>query len=358
MGRHGGGSRGGGGGRSGGSRGGSRSGGRSTRTSTKPFAGCYNRSYYDRRGRFHACYTSSRSFGTKGGWNVGVIFVLLFITFHMFVMLGGILASSVQFGGKVNGNAERIFIDDRIDLLSDEEEAQIMTVLRSVYDKSGMPVTLYTDDFDWKDRYTSIEVYSEELYYAQGIEETAMVILFTQEETDGYTDWVYDMYCGDDTVKCFSDPAFDQLLNQFHKRMAGNDLTTALTAAWTEVIPDLAKTSFDFTVLPMLLFVVPIYGIFYFSILGGMKKSNDAYRYFREHPDQLSDLPMGAQNPMPYGTPAMPAGMPSPTPAPQNVTLYGQCPSCGAPNEDGFDVCRYCGTLLKTQDGNTTYIRP
>jgi len=57
---------------------------------------------------------------------------------------------------------------------------------------------------------------------------------------------------------------------------------------------------------------------------------------------------------MPIGTPAMPA----PTPTPQNVTLYGQCPACGAPNEDGFDVCRYCGTLLKTQDGNTTYIRP
>ena len=50
MGRHGGGSRSGGSHRSSSSRrsGGSRSGGSGARTSSKPFAGCYNRSYYDR----------------------------------------------------------------------------------------------------------------------------------------------------------------------------------------------------------------------------------------------------------------------------------------------------------------------
>jgi len=355
MGRHGGGSRGGGGGRSGGSRSGSRSGGRSSvRTSKQPFAGCYNRSYYDRRGRFHACYTSSRSFGTKSGWSIGVIFALLFITFHMFMMVGGTLASAIQFGGKVSGNTDRIFIDDRIDILTNAEEKQLLEVFRSVYDQSGMPITLYTDDFDWKEHYTSIEVYSEELYYALGYEEDAMVILFTQEDLDGFTDWVYDMYCGDDTVKCFSDPAFDKLLDRFHKSMAGGNLAAALENAWTDVMPHLAKTTFEWSTLPVFLFIIPIYGIFYYSLLSGMKKSNDAYRYFRQNPDQLSDLPMGMQNQMPIGTPAMPA----PTPTPQNVTLYGQCPACGAPNEDGFDVCRYCGTLLKTQDGNTTYIRP
>lgn len=67
MGRHGGGSRSGGSHRSSSSRssGGSRSGGSGVRTSSKPFAGCYNRSYYDRSGRLHTCYTSIKNFGTK-----------------------------------------------------------------------------------------------------------------------------------------------------------------------------------------------------------------------------------------------------------------------------------------------------
>lgn len=353
MGRHGGGSRGGGGGRSGGSRGGSRSGGRSSvRTSKQPFSGSYNRSYYDRRGRFHACYTNSRSFGKQRGWNVGVIFALLFITFHMFVMVGGTFASAIQFGSKVSGNTDRIFIDDRIDILTDAEEKQVLEVFRAVYDQSGMPITLYTDDFTWQSYYSSIEVYSEELYYALGYEEDAMVILFTQEDMDGFTDWVYDMYCGDDTIKCFSDAAFDQLLDRFHKSMASGNLAAALENAWTDVMPKLAKTTFDWSILPVFLFIVPIYGIFYFSLLSGMKKKNDAYKYFKEHPEQLSDDPVSMYGQAPFGPTATPA------PAPAAVTLYGQCPSCGAPNEDGFDVCRYCGTMLKTQDGNTTYIRP
>ena len=47
-----------------------------SRTSKKPFEGCYNRSYYDKRGRLHSCYVTNSSFGTKSGWNGAVIFAL------------------------------------------------------------------------------------------------------------------------------------------------------------------------------------------------------------------------------------------------------------------------------------------
>lgn len=335
MGRHGGGSRSGGSSRSSSSSsrsgGGSRSGGSSGRTSTTPFKGCYNRSYYDRKGRLHSCYTTNKNFGTKSGWNVGIIFALVFITFHMIVMLSAFSFMLVDFGGKVNGDKSRIFIEDKADLLMASEEREVLNLFQEVYDASGMPVTLYTDDFSWKEHYKSLEVYSEELYYRIGLDEDAMLILFTADMSGDFYDWEYDMYCGDDTVKCFSDAAFDTLLSNFQKAMAQQNLAKALDYGWNSVIDDMGKTKIRWEGAPGLLFLVAFYGIFYFAILKGTGKQNAAYRYFKENPDKLSMQPM---------------------------TLYSACPSCGAPNETEGTTCRYCGTLLKVQDGNVTYVRP
>lgn len=229
MGRHGGGSRSGGGGGGSRSGGGSRGGGgSSSRSSSRPFQGSYNRSYYDRRGRYHSYYTTNRNFGTSSGSNIGLIFALVFVTFHMCVMLSGFVGSGIHFGGKVNGEISRIGIEDNADILSVEEEMAIIKTFQKVYDASGMPITLYTDDFSWMNHYNSLEVYSEELYYSMGFEEDAMVILFTAEDLDGFYDWEYDMYCGDDTEKCFSDDAFDTVLANFQKAMAQEDLVKAL----------------------------------------------------------------------------------------------------------------------------------
>ena len=291
MGRHGGGSRSGGGSSGGSSRssssGGSRSGGSSVRTSRTPFSGCYNRSYYDRFGRHHAYYTTDATFGTRSGWNGAIIFALLFITIHMFLMVGGFTFSLVSFGGKVNGNQDRIFIEDKIDILTSNEEAGLIKLFEEVYEESGMPVTLYTDDFSWKNRYNSLAVYSEELYYKIGLDEDAMIILFTADDVGEFWDWEYDMYCGDDTIKCISDETFDRLLSNFQKAMAKEDLFAALTYSWNSVIDDLAKTTVATEALFIFPFFVFIYGTFYVVLLRDVIKNNAAYKYFKEHPEEL-----------------------------------------------------------------------
>lgn len=331
MGRHGGGSRGGGSSRSSSSRSrGSRGGGSSTRTSKTPFRGCYNRSYYDRRGKFHKCYTNNRTFGTKSGWNAGIIFALVFVTLHMGIMLSAVLASMITFGSKVNGDKERIFICDQADILTESDEKEVLGLLEDVYDASGMPVTVYTDDFSWKEYYMSLAVYSEELYYGIGYDEDAMIILFTVDDSTGFYDWEYDMYCGDDTIKCFSDAAFDKLLDNFQKGMAGQDLAEALEYSWTSVMDELAKTTFNLVGLPILLFAACFYGMFYVAILGGVKSQNDAYRYFKENPEKLSTIPM---------------------------TLYSECPNCGASNAAQSEICPYCRSLLKISDGTVKFVR-
>ncbi|MGN0316661.1 MAG: TPM domain-containing protein [Lachnospira sp.] len=331
MGRHGGGSRSGGSGRSGGSRssGGSRGGG-SGRTSKKPFSGCYNRSYYDRSGRLHTCYTSNKDYGTTSGWNFVKIFALVFITLHMLIMVCGFMSSMINIGGKVSGNPKRIYIQDRADLMTDAEEQEVLKLLEEVYDKSGMPVAVYTETFEWKMHYSSLEVYSEELYYAYGHDETAMVIVFSAQDKDGFLDWEYDMYCGDDTTKCMSDDTFDKLLKNFHKGMAGQNLADALQYAWNSVMDDLAKTTINWPMAPIILFLLCFYGLFYWGILGGTKKQNDAYRYFKQNPDKLSNVTM---------------------------TLYSECPGCGAPNTAQSEVCPYCGGLLKISDAKVKYVK-
>lgn len=237
----------------------------------------------------------------------------------MLPMLAGFGSSMVSFGSKVSGNPDRIYIKDTANVLSDQEEQDIMKLLKEVYDVSGMPVTVYTDDFSWKDHYDRLEVYSEELYYGIGFDEDAMMILFTVDHTNDFYDWEYDMYCGDDTIRCLSDETFDTLLDNFQKGMASQNLDKALDYAWNSVMGDLAKTRIYWSQIPALLFILCLYAIFYFAILGGTRKQNAAYKYFRENPEKLSYAPM---------------------------TLYSDCPGCGAPNAEQNKVCPYCGRLL------------
>lgn len=332
MGRHGGGSRSGGSSRSSSRSGsGTRSGGSSTRTSSKPFSGCYNRTYVNKRGRTIHYYTSDRDFGKSSGFNIGVLIPLIFVTIHMLVMVIAFGSSMITFGSKVNGDVDRIYIEDRVNLLSDEEEQKTISLFRKIYDKSGMPITLVVDSFGWKKFYNNIEVYSEELYYQIGYDEDAMIILFTVDtEAVGPADWEYDMYCGDDTTKCFSDACFDKLLSNFHKGMASQNLYKALEHGWSSVLDDLAKTKLNIEGLILLPIMLLIYGVFYWGILSGVKKNNDAYKYFKEHPTELSDRPM---------------------------TIYSVCPACGAQNSEGKETCTYCNALLKITDGNVTYVR-
>lgn len=328
MGRHGGGSR------SGGSRGssrGGRSGGSSSRVSRTPFRGCYNRSYYDRRGRYHSYYTSSRSFGTTSGWNAGTIFALVFVTIHMFIMLSGFSSDFIHFGKKVNGDADRIYIEDQANALTAEEEEKVLDLLQEVYKKSGMPVTVYTDNFDWRRHYTSIEIYSEELYYSIGYEEDAMILLYTTNNDDGYYDYDYDFYCGDDTVDCLSDRTFNTLIDNFHKGMSGLNLYDAIDYSFRSVMEDLAVFKIYWIGAPAILMLLAFYSIFYISILKGVEKKNAAYRYFKEHPEAFS---------------------------PQPMTLYSTCPNCGAPNSEQSEVCPYCNGLLKISDGKTKFVSP
>jgi hypothetical protein len=239
----------------------------------------------------------------------------------MLVMIGAFSSTMFEFGRKVDGDASRVLIEDNSNLLNASQEKEVLELFNKVYEKSGMPVTLYTTDFSWKDNYYSIEAYSEELYYKMGTDEDAMIILFTSEDVNGFWNWEYDMYCGDDTIKCLSDNAFNKLLSNFQKSMAREDLAYALEYSWSSVIDDIgAKFKIYVETVPIVAFLLLFYGTFYFVILSNVFKNNRIYKYFKEHPEELSMTPM---------------------------VLHSECPSCGASNTFQTETCSYCGGNLK-----------
>ena len=339
MGRHGGGSSSGGGSRSSSS---SRSGGSGSVSSSKPFSGGYNRSYYDRRGKHHSYYTTDKDFGSQSGWNAGVIFGLVFLTIHMCFML----SLAVDIGGKVKGDISRIFIEDNADILTVTQEQEVISLFKKVYEKSGMPITLYTDELRTKSKYPSMEHYSEKLYYKISDDEDAMLILFLVNED--YDEWEYDMYCGDDTIKCFSDEAFSELLRNFQGAMSNRNLAQALEDSWNSVMDDLAKF-IPRGSLVIILFLVGFYSIFYIIILGGVKKQNEAYRYFQKNPGQLSLVKWSSDEPSlnPEATDGYSSSGVLSSNVASTAKMYSKtCNFCGITNEGTEKLCRFCGALL------------
>lgn len=332
MSRHGGGSRSGGCSSSSRSGGGSRSGGTSHRVSTEaPFQGCYNRSYYDRRGRYHTYYTTNADFGKTNVAKINSIIILTFLTLHLLVFVTALVISSISFGSKVNGSHDRIYIEDNIDALTDEEEDKVMELLERVYDKSGMPVTIVTGSSIYLDYYDSIEHLSEELYYKQGLDEESMLLLFLRDDLDSdFVDWHYDFCAGDDTTNCVSDYTYDKLVKNFYKGMASQNLYDGIEYAFESTIDDMAETTVDWFFYFALIPIGIVYSILYFVFSGWLKPAIDAERYFKEHPEKLDERPM---------------------------TVYAVCPACGASNSEGLEKCMYCDSLLKIQDGDKTYVR-
>lgn len=255
--------------------------------SSVPFAGGYNRSYYH-KGVYHSHYTNDKKFGTS------LFRVICYFIQILFFFFGTLSVTQftpdtplIVFGEKVNGDLNRIVIQDTIDLLTPGEEERIKDLFSKVYAASGMPITLYTDDMEWQGKYNSIETYSEELYYAMGEEEDAMIILFTCNDN---SDWVFDIYCGDDTIKCLSDTAFEKLVDNFQSGMAAQELIHALNHSLNSIMDDFAKTYIDSSTLYFVLILVCCCYVVKESVSSFLIEKN-AYTYFKENPEALVDSP-------------------------------------------------------------------
>lgn len=314
-------------------------GGSGVRSSKKPFEGCYNRSYYDKRGKLHTYYTNDINFGTKNGVTKGLVFAMTLITVLVVVMLIFMFFMFGQIGFKINGNRELIAVYDNIDILSSREEKELVSLFEKVYDKTGMPIMLFTEPKSELLEFDSIEEFSEDLLYSYSDDENSMAIVWVDTSYRNFYRRKYDFCCGDNTVWCFSDETFEELLSIFKKAEESMPLADALDHTWNEVMDDLATTKIDPIGIVVFANVALFYGFFLIVLILPMIKSKQAQKYFEKNPDKLEMRPMklntqNTQNAQPV------------QPAQIAQQILPRCYNCGARNENNSTKCPYCNSSL------------
>ena len=297
------------------------------RTSKAPFPGCYDRSYYDRRGNFHSYYTNDSTVGTSGCTEFSAIAALLFFGCIFYFVINVILDQHITERPKINGDSSQILIADNIDILTTSEEAKLEELLHEIYKKSGIAVTIYTDNLKWREEYETIEEYSKQLYYNLGNSQNRLLVLYSTE-VDGYPE--YDFFRGKETAICLTDDLLLRLKDCFHKGLYSMDPSDALIYAFHSIMDELAETSVDWdmmydlvvaTVFLSFFFAFPIHSLF--TSIRTALHNNAAYRYYKKNKEKLSYIP---------------------------VVLYNSCPNCAAPNSTQSQTCSYCNSLLKVSN--------
>lgn len=307
-------------------------GGSGVRSSKKPFEGCYNRSYYDKRGKLHTYYTNDINFGTKNGVTKGLVFAMTLITVLVVVMLIFMFFMFGQIGFKINGDRELIAVYDNIDILSSREEKELVSLFEKVYDKTGMPIMLFTEPKSELEKYDSIEEFSEELLYSHTDDENTMVIVYARNSSG----LDYDFCAGNNTIWCLSNKTFDELFSAFHNKKMSEPLAYSLDYAWNKVMDDLATTKIDPIGIVVFVNVALFYGFFLIVLILPMIKSKQAQKYFEKNPDKLEMKPMklNTQNTQPV------------QPAQIAQQILPRCYNCGARNENNSTKCPYCNSSL------------
>lgn len=311
------------------------------KNSKKPFFRCYDRTYYDKKGIKHSFFTNDINSGKKSEWTFSLIITLITLTILTIYTIFSLtkLFLFLDFSGneKIEGDISHIIIEDNAKVLNNKQEIELIDLFYEIYDKTGMPITLYTATYDWKNHYNSIENYSKELYYQIDIDENSMLILFTVDKGPGYAEietpiiytpqWDFYIYRGKNTTKCLSyDECYDfkyefkNAMNRYDK-----DLAFSIKQAWNSIKDGIETPNIDVQNIFYILFTIIVYILFCWIILyvANFRRNYYMYKYFKENPDKLSTKLM---------------------------TVYNECPNCKASNESQAETCLFCGFLLKLKD--------
>lgn len=139
--------------------------------SIKPFYECYDRTYYDKKGEKHTFFTNDAECGTRNGWNSFAIYIFVLMLILSIPLLNIALLPTISmisnFSGykKIEGNISHISIDDNANILNNEQETELINLFHNVYDKTGMPIILYTVKYDYKYKYESPSDYKKKNNY-------------------------------------------------------------------------------------------------------------------------------------------------------------------------------------------------
>lgn len=266
--------------------------------SSKPLAGYFDRSYYTKSGRFVPCYARDIDFGVKPS-SLAVDLISLLVVIVLLGMFGYVfLQDAVMFGSRIDGNSKNILINDEANILSEQEEQELLGVFEEVYAISGMPVCLVTTDTIWNRWYASLDDCAAHHYSLNVRGNDALLILISLSETKGEAGWVATLKRNAERVKtCFGPSAYRKFAAALDEGLGSGSLTYAITYAFEEVKSDFNKPQLLNLNALVAVAVTLVVGVTFpaYSLIVVIKK-RQAYNYFKEYPNELENSPIAVND--------------------------------------------------------------
>ena len=231
----------------------------SPRLSSRPFPGGIGYIYYSVSGRPHLFYTDSDpSAGPKRSIFTYIILALVAVVPWVFLIYSGFHNPK-----KVDTNYDSsIVIDDRNEILSQEEETKLERKFQEFYTLSDITPSLITVQKSAWGRYFTLTDFAYERYLDLFKDERHWLLVYSSEENESKVSWEFVGMQGDDTdnvLYSYVADTFNRKVDQA-LREESNSVADSFLLGFEEIMPNLMEKSF-YLELPMVL------GVSAFSVL-------------------------------------------------------------------------------------------
>ncbi|SCW30057.1 hypothetical protein SAMN02910456_00386 [Ruminococcaceae bacterium YRB3002] len=194
-------------------------GGSSRRTSRTYFTGAHRYIYYNRVTRTPE--TTYANYDVRQSSPHLIILSIIYIPMIIVACLGGCI-SAFHYPSKIKMNYDtKIVIQDDADLMTDEEEEELMESLEAFQKETGItPAVFTTHHEDWKKKNKTLEKYAYNLYVSEFKDEKHWLIVYSEPEhpDEDYVDWRWEGMQGDRTDSILT----EKVTKTFNKRLQNN----------------------------------------------------------------------------------------------------------------------------------------
>lgn len=224
------------------SSGGGRSG---PRYSNRPFVGgtayVY---YYGREMRPRMTYCSEDPRTAKGPNILSYIFIALFaiIPVAIIVFFGFHNPQKLS-----TSYASNIDIDDRVNVLSTEEETSLKTTFNEFYEVTGIsPYLLTIDNASWSTNYASLEDYAYRAYLGLFNDESHWLIVYAGDGADPRVGWKFEGMQGNNTDNVLTVKVTDKFNETAYNNLkdSSKSVSASFQGAFEAIMPGIMDKSF------------------------------------------------------------------------------------------------------------------
>lgn len=181
-----------------------------------------------------------------------IVFLCIYIALYLFLVLGG---DGIHFPHKIKIKSDRTasVIVDNTDVISGKDEDELMITLEEFYNKTGIPVMVYTTtDDEWNDDFTSLENFAYDKYITTfHSDESCWLIVYSEPDAkpNGFVDWKWEGMQGDNTDPVLTVTLTDKFTKTVQKQITNYGIGKALNIGFKNLNNNVTKI----TVNPVML---------------------------------------------------------------------------------------------------------